>query len=314
MNKKRIGILLVLVSLLTGCIKYDATMQLEVDSGFTFTIISALQKEYASSMGDNTSYEEYEKLGYQIEPYSDNMYSGVKLTKKFNSIDDVSSANCGQVELTTLLEQDPSEFVLFNYQKVEDVTIYTANFTYNLELEEGEAGGDFDYSEFNESMVFKYTMTLPNNVKIISENADEKSNNGYTLSWNMKYGELKNIVFSFSVDENALEEIPGDSQTDHNNNNNNNNENNMNNNGNNTSNDEENIINNDNNKDENSVENTKDTTENDNKKSKQSLGSIFGVLISIILIVGLFIYKIKSKKDSVTPNTTMSHHTPPTRK
>ena len=71
-------------------------------------------------------------------------------------------------------------------------------------------------------MYFGYTITLPSNSKIISNNADQVSSDGYTLTWEMEYGKKKDIDFVFTIDDKDVTATPNNNQNNNNNNQNNN--------------------------------------------------------------------------------------------
>ncbi|MBE6150385.1 MAG: DUF3153 domain-containing protein [Firmicutes bacterium] len=308
MNKKRLLILIGMIFLLTGCVKYNLDMGVGKDKSISITIIDAIQKEYAGSLENTDSLEEYKKLGYEVETYNDNGYTGLKLTKKFNSIDEISSSDVQTFELTDLLDLETTNYKIFNSNKIGTTTTYKANFTYDLTMAETEGSNEeVDYSAYSDSMIFTYKISLPNNAKIITHNADEKSSDGYTLTWNMKYGELKNINFTFTIDDNDVTTDPGNNNNTNDNNNNNDNDN-------------ENQtppVNDDGNGSENNND-IKDSANNNSSDKKSTdktnkLGPIIGALLSIVIILGLLVYKIKLKKEEKTPNTKMSHTQAPKR-
>lgn len=301
MNKKGLILLTIIVFCLTGCVKYDIENGVREDKSFKLTIINAMSNEYVNGNNEINDTNELNKLGYQVEEYKDQTHTGIKLIKIFNSIDDISSSDCDNFELTTLLEKNINEVKLFKSTKEKNITTYIANFTFDLSLEEtNQNTGDFDYSEYSEQMIFKYTFSIPDNFQIISENADEKTNNGNTLTWNMEYGKIKNINFTFSINDNdikdKIENIPSNNNETNNNTNNNNlplEEN--------TTNKEE------------IEENTNEITATKPAETNL-LSSVFAIVIIIGLFGGFIVYKIKMKKDSVTPSMEMTHSQPPKRK
>lgn len=212
MKKRKIFMAIMLVFLLTGCVKYDLQMEVGTDKSFTLVLIQGMQKEYysADSGYDEESIAEYEELGYQVEAYEDNDYKGLKLIKNYDNIDSLSSATCSQVELTDLLDIETTDITLFKSQKNGTITTYTADFTYDLSVEESEE--EVDYSSYSSSMYFGYTISLPKNATIISSNADSKKDDGYTLTWTIEYGKKKDIDFVFSIDENAVTETKEESK------------------------------------------------------------------------------------------------------
>lgn len=307
MNKKRLLVLIGMIFLLTGCVKYDLNMGVGEDKSISITIIDAIQKEYAGSLDNTDSLEEYKNLGYEVETYNDNSYTGLKLTKKFTSIDEISGSDVQTFELTSLLDLETTNYKIFNSNKIGTTTTYKANFTYDLTMDEADntnSSEQVDYSAYSDNMIFTYKISLPSNAKIITHNADEKSTDGYTLTWNMKYGELKNINFTFSIDDNDVTTNPGNNNDD-----NTNNDNNGNNNG------EQVPPENDNINDDNNDNNTNKDNSNKNDKTNKTnnLGPIIGALLAIVIILGLLVYKIKMKKEDRTPNTPMSHSQAPKR-
>ena len=136
MKKQKLLIILILVILISGCVKYDLQMQVNTDKSFNFVLIDAMLNEYAGmETQDQTTSDEYKAKGFEVENYSDNEYTGLKLTKKYNSIDEVSSTNCGTVELKNIIEQE-GDMILFKSQKNNTLTTYTADFTYDLTVGE----------------------------------------------------------------------------------------------------------------------------------------------------------------------------------
>ena len=215
MKKQKLLIILILVILISGCVKYDLQMQVNTDKSFNFVLIDAMLNEYAGmETQDQTTADEYKAKGFEVENYSDNEYTGLKLTKKYNSIDEVSSSNCGTVELKNIIEQE-GDMILFKSQKNNTLTTYTADFTYDLTVKEGS---NEDYSAYSEQMYFGYTITLPTNSKIISNNADKVSEDGYTLTWEMEYGQKKDIDFVFTIDDKDVTATPNNNQNNNQNN------------------------------------------------------------------------------------------------
>ena len=306
MNKKRVLIILMFAFtfFLTGCVKYELDMGVNSDKSFTLTIINAIQNEYVGISEGESDFSKYEQLGYDVEKYADSTHSGLKLIKKFKNIDEVSSANSTVFELTSLLGLKTTDFKLFKSEKQGTITKYTANFTYDLTIDETSEETN-DYSEYSNTMIFKYEVSFPSNITIISNNADTKEtrNDLTALVWNMQYGELKNINFVFSIDDNNLKEV------ENNNDSNDINENNT-------------VPPFDNNSpDTNDSNNVQDETiETEEQEKLETIyvenngnifASIFATLFAIAMVLGIIVYKIKLKKDSVTPKITMSHATPP---
>jgi hypothetical protein len=86
MKKIKYIIMICLITLVsTGCVKYDASMDIKRDKSMNFSIIYAMD----SSLGldkDSLSKEEKEELdknGFKVSEYKDDKYIGNKITKKY---------------------------------------------------------------------------------------------------------------------------------------------------------------------------------------------------------------------------------------
>ncbi len=149
----------------------------------------------------NTSdYEKFEKAGYKIEEYEekkdDEKYVGVKISKKYSNIDDLSTNKDEAIEFTTLFDGDSDpENVHFFYKNGNK---YKANLTFNLVDEDSD--DTTDYSQFEDYFDLEYKVTLPE--KSISNNATSVSEDGKTLTWKMKYGEKNSIQYEFEMPNN----------------------------------------------------------------------------------------------------------------
>lgn len=288
MKRIKAFLMILIVLLLSGCVKYDLTMGVNTDKSITITLISAVQKDYYTDDNGETK-SSYEQQGFNVTQYEDDTYKGYKLSRKYESIDDISSGNCSQVEITGLLSMDLDNLILFKSNKNNTITTYTADFTYNLTVEEPE-NAEVDYNEYTETMSFKYTITLPTNSKIISENADEKTNNGYTLTWDIKYGELKNIDFVFSIDDSVVTS-PVVKEED-----------------NETIVDEGEKITTE--ESEEIETETQETTPQEQNNETTSFKDIILTIVLIIIIIGLFYAKIKTRKGITIKKSQRYHSTP----
>lgn len=216
-NKIKLLFLIYLTTILCGCVKYEYTMTLGSDKKFNITIIDAIQKEYSSSLEDsfNEVKGNYEKKGYQAEEYVDEQYKGIKISTTFSNIDDLTSNKEMTVELTTIFDQDKDKIKLFTKNKKQNITTYTANFTYNFSLSQEEKDlmkeYNIDESESNYSdLEFYYSIVLPKNTKVIENNATEFDEKNNKLSWTLQYGEITNIKFSFTLDDKDVTENDSD--------------------------------------------------------------------------------------------------------
>ena len=275
---------LITTFLLTGCVKYELDMSMKNDKSITITIIDSMQQEYVEAIQAKKNPDAYKELGYTVKDYTDSKFTGLKLTKKFNNIDDISSSECSEFELTSLLSTDISTVKLFCSKKIGQTTTYIGNYTYDLSSVNQEGTEDIDIEDYTGEMIFKYTMKLPDIAILTSDNADEKSSDNKTLTWNIKYGELKYIKFAFNIDDSNVSTTPIEDDEE-------------------LSDETEEID-----------EDAQTTKVKSKQKQELNLGSLIGSLF-VIGVIGITIFKkIKEKKSIKTTNKKMAHHTPPRNK
>lgn len=202
MKKLKLLFCLLLIFLLTGCVKYNLGNTVGPNKEFTLTIVNGLLNEYYNKESLADSVEEYKKLGYEVVDYTDSKYSGVKLIKKYKSIDDVSTTTLEDIELINLLKTNTNDVRLFKIEKNGNVSKYSARLIYDLSPEtvSEQQTDQVDYSEYAETMYFGYYISLPTNAKVINHNADKTEQDDHILSWEVEYGTKKIITFSFEID------------------------------------------------------------------------------------------------------------------
>ena len=284
MRSKKIFLLIIVLIIVTGCVKYDLHMTMKTDKSIDISLIDAFQKEYYDALSkDSTSKEEYESRGYTVNEYADNQYKGFELKKHYESIDQISSSNCGIVELTDLIDANTDEIILFQSSKNGTVTTYRANFTYDLRVEENYQNSNtsqVDYSEYSETMVFKYSISLPPNANIITSNSVDKTSD-HTLNWNLEYGKLNSITFSFTIDDRDVTEVVDDEKGS----------------------------------DQTEIKKEEDTSsnvsKNTTKEPKKNSNYIFTGVIAIGIIAIFLIYKTKMNAGKKTSSTRQINHVQP---
>ncbi len=199
----RLFTLLLVVFLVTGCVKYNTQMgiseqgevDLNITVGFANYLLDMVEEEESSTgMMTDSDKEELEKLGFKVEDYKDNDWTGVKLSKAYQ-IENVSSTNSVTVPLDSILEGEDT--VLF--QSLGNDT-YKGHFTIDgnslnaSDLNSGEMSPE-DMEMLKASMDISYSVTLPS--APISHNADKVEGN--TLTWNVKFEGVTDIQYEFSL-------------------------------------------------------------------------------------------------------------------
>lgn len=214
--KKILKLLLILIVVLglSGCLKYNVNMKIANDKSMDFEMIVAVNMSMLKGLIDDESssttettifdkdeYTAFDKAGYKVEEYKEKKddieYEGIKISKKFTSIDDVSTNKNEAIEFAKLFDEDAKpEDVRFFYKNGD---VYKANLTFNIVDENIGDIGDTDYSQSQDYFDLEYKVTLPE--KPISNNATSVSEDGKTLTWKMKIGEKNNIQYEFKFAE-----------------------------------------------------------------------------------------------------------------
>lgn len=217
-NIKLTALLTLLVISLTGCVKFNSTMEIKKDKSMDYKIIYAFDK---SLFGDqeiltNDAKKELENKGFTVSNYVDGNMKGFKVSKNIKNIDDVSSTNNATYDLSGLLDSNKSESKVFKVKKGFLKNTYTASFKFDSsdsDLNNSTSNdttidndfttddnntttdSDFDFSNINTNMDLSFNVKLP--YKAISSNATTKKNDDKELSWNLSSTGEDKIEFSF---------------------------------------------------------------------------------------------------------------------
>ena len=220
--------------LMTGCVKYDATMDIKKDKSMDFIITYALD---SSIFGDESILkdEDITKLkeeGFTIKDYSDNNMKGYTLSKSISNIDSVSTSNSNEDDLTGMLGSDNNNYI-FKVDKGIFKNKYTAIMKFDSKEEESNLPSDdqdlIDVTSEEDNVVEDDTVTteedsdialfddstntdfsslydnisLTFNVKLpysaISNNATKTEEYNRVLTWNLKYNDTESIEFVFEL-------------------------------------------------------------------------------------------------------------------
>jgi len=223
-------ILFILSFIMTGCVKFNANMNIEKDKSMTFDIIYAVDTTYFGDEGINFEEDELKQLkesGFEVVDYSEGTMKGVKLFRNIDNIDDVSSSDSSEYSLSGLVDDENTNKNLFKIKKGLFKNRYTAKFEFNSadsslnnsmsedeiveediieddilledEVDEEENSDiDFDSSLMMGSMDLSFNVNLP--YSAISNNASDVTNDGKTLKWNLaSNGEAEFIEFEFEL-------------------------------------------------------------------------------------------------------------------
>lgn len=217
-NIKLTALLTLLVISLTGCVKFNSTMEIKKDKSMDYKIIYAFDKSLFGDQEILTSNDkkELENKGFTVSNYVDGNMKGFKVSKNIKNIDDVSSTNDATYDLSGLLDSNKSESKVFKVKKGFLKNTYTASFKFDSsdsDLNNSTSNdttidndfttddnntttdSDFDFSNINTNMDLSFNVKLP--YKAISSNATTKKNDDKELSWNLSSTGEDKIEFSF---------------------------------------------------------------------------------------------------------------------
>lgn len=219
-NIKLTALLTLLVISLTGCVKFNSTMEIKKDKSMDYKIIYAFDKSLFGDQEILTSDDkkELENKGFTVSNYVDGNMKGFKVSKNIKNIDDVSSTNNATYDLSGLLDSNKSESKVFKVKKGFLKNTYTASFKFDSsdsDLNNSTSNdttidndfttddnntttdSDFDFSNINTNMDLSFNVKLP--YKAISSNATTKKNDDKELSWNLSSTGEDKIEFSFAL-------------------------------------------------------------------------------------------------------------------
>lgn len=190
-----ISIMAILLIALTGCVSVNYEVTLNKDGTADVAYIYGFEKETLQQLGasaeDMTSdmKANAETSNYQIEAYSDDKIEGFKAKKHIENLSEISLEDAFGSENVKDSEENQIKI-----EKKGSKTFYSQK-------------ASIDLSEMDEStasmVTMKYVIKLP--VKVGENNASEVSEDGKTLTWNLKAGETNEI--SFEAESNYLTTI-----------------------------------------------------------------------------------------------------------
>lgn len=224
MKRLKYVLILFILFILTGCVKYDGTMNINNDGSVELIMKYSMQKQNVNKEDndkDGTKFtsnvevnlEDYnflKKYGYSIEEFTETLENneeadGVIIYKKFHSLDEITSDKKLVLDFFQVFEEEDKNYTYDKFFYKED-NKYTANFIFDLTPEINGTNNSnntnlgFDYSQYENLFNFKYTVTLPNSVKYIESNATDISKDGKTLTWKLDLGKTNEVNFGFAYD------------------------------------------------------------------------------------------------------------------
>lgn len=231
----KIVIIIAMVFTMTGCVKYNANMDIKRDKTMEFSIIYALDTAYFDDKSVLTDDElkQLEENGFEIEGYSNNDYKGAKITKKFENIDSLSTTDDVQYNISAIAspkdDTEEKKEYLFKIEKGLFKNKYIAKFVFDpsdsslkdseVPIENYESSDELQYDiedntsqstteeetdgdSMNSAGTFS-AMDLIFNVNLpyssLKNNATTTTNRDKTLRWVLSSEEVSTIEFEFEI-------------------------------------------------------------------------------------------------------------------
>lgn len=196
-----IAILTIILLTLTGCANINYDIKLNEDGSGDIAYTMGYDKSFLKSMGVETTSvknddslndmkKEAEAKGYTIEDYEDDNTYGFKASKHVNNIQEEFNMNDEVSDNNEEVERIIYEKTLLKTKYSQDSKIDLTN------MEEDEDAAIL--KALMAQMKISYRITLP--FKATSNNATTVSEDGKTLEWVLKVGEINEIKFEAAKD------------------------------------------------------------------------------------------------------------------
>lgn len=189
-----VAIIAILLLVLTGCVQVNYEVTLNENGSADVSFIYGFEKEALEQLGTTADdmtkdmEESSNEDGYTIEKYEDEEIAGFKANKHFDDAAEISLVEVFGEENVT-----ESEGGRIKIENNGSSTVFSQN-------------AEIDLSKMDETtasmMAVKYTIKLP--VKATSNNATTVSEDGKSLTWELKAGELNKIEFEATKGSNGL--------------------------------------------------------------------------------------------------------------
>lgn len=178
--KKVIAVLLILTTM-TGCVKYKNTMTINNDKSMIFEGSYLISDKLLETSDSTTFFPEenkkaLEERGVTISDKKENGYTGISLSKKYDNIDKISNESGKEVIISDYLNKDFDDSVLFKVEKGFLKNKYTAIFKYDSNVNP-ENSGDMSTSQSLTENDNKLAVTTDDETTIVpSEGNDTLTN------------------------------------------------------------------------------------------------------------------------------------------
>lgn len=236
---KKVLIIILSALLVTGCVQVNGTIEIKKDKSMDLVMIEAINSSLAGDQDIMKAEDksELEKNGYKVEKYTNGNNKGYKISKHYDNIDDISSVDEKEVDLSSTEDQmhftvkkgflkntykakikfdiknDLDEAIKngdtslddSNYDEGEDLTLDDTDLSGDDLALDDESGmndttGDDEDFDFDPSLItgnMDLSFEVKLPYKVINTNATTKDDDGKTLKWNLTSSDVDSISFEF---------------------------------------------------------------------------------------------------------------------
>ena len=208
MKKKFKLLLLILMVLIipTGCMKIEAGVTINKDGSMDYSLITALEKEYAdndtTNKIDEDTIKDFKKKNINVDNYEDDKYKGYIYSVHYDNIDQLSSMADETSCTIDITEKEIDNVYCFKKETNLFTTKYIAKFNANFaDTQKDEATSQLDNDtaeKLLKNMDLKFKVKLP--VKPGKNNATTVDGN--TMIWDLtdsKLADEKYLSFEFET-------------------------------------------------------------------------------------------------------------------
>ena len=219
---KKIKLLMLIMGLcfLTGCVKFNANMDIKSNKSMDFSIIYALDKSFFKDENalKESSFDEIKKQGFTVSKYQKDNLEGFTLTKKFSNIDEISTDEDIEFDISGMMNGTSDSKYWFKVVKGDKKNTYYAKFKFDAndsglntnemnddladtslpsDGEEDTDDNNLDFSNLMSNLDLSFNVTLP--TAALSNNATKAENDNKNLSWTLFSNGEQTIEFAFEL-------------------------------------------------------------------------------------------------------------------
>lgn len=200
--------LFVLMFSLTGCVKFNSSMDIKADKSMDFSIIYAFDTSVFgdTEMLSNEDKSSMEKEGFTVTDYVDGTMKGVTLLKRIKNIDSVSSTEDTSYSLSGVLDDSENNSYLFKVKKGFFKNVYTAKFDFDSSDSGLNSFDDNDTTDLTDDFDLSIDEDTTDDFDLSID--DESNDESYVMEGDLTDGELDlpdlsssmaNLDLSFNV-------------------------------------------------------------------------------------------------------------------